>query len=100
MSVDVSKHLDRAKRHLEKNKLEDAAEAYESVLSEMPGHPEALQALGDLYMRLSQTDRAIKYNNMLFDHFFETHEGNKALTVFTRPLMVLHQPPQHLPRHA
>ncbi|HYT07404.1 MAG TPA: tetratricopeptide repeat protein [Rugosimonospora sp.] len=100
MSVDVSKHLDRAKRHLEKNKLEDAAEAYESVLSEMPGHPEALQALGDLYMRLSQTDRAIKYNNMLFDHFFETHEENKALAVFTRALKGIQQPPERLARYA
>src|SRR6266581_3982344 len=100
MSVDVSKHLDRAKRHLEKNKLEDAAEAYESVLSEMPGHPEALQALGDLYMRLSQTDRAIKYNNMLFDHFFETHEENKALAVFTRAPKGIQQPPERLARYA
>jgi hypothetical protein len=45
MGVDVSRQLDRAKRYLEKNKLEEAAEAYESVLSDMPGHSEALQAL-------------------------------------------------------
>src|SRR5579872_6824340 len=100
MSVDVSKHLDRAKRHLEKNKLEDAAEAYESVLNEMPGHSEALQALGDLYTRLSQTDRAIKYYNMLFDRFFEMHEENKALAIYTRALKGIQQPPERMARYA
>ena len=74
MAVDVSKDLDRARRHLEKNKLEDAAEAYESVLSEMPGNSEALQGLGDLYTRLNQSDRALKYYNMLFDRLFEMRE--------------------------
>src|SRR5207237_21519 len=43
MSVDVSKQLDRAARSLERNRLEDAVEAYEAVVSEMPGHSEALQ---------------------------------------------------------
>ena len=100
MSVDVSKHLDRAKRHLEKNKLEDAVEAYESVLSEMPGHAEALQALGDLYTRLSQSDRAITYYNMLFDRFFEMHEENKALAIYTRTLKGIQQPPERLARYA
>src|ERR1700730_13286717 len=100
MAVDVTKHLERAKRHLEKNKLEDAAEAYESVLSEMPGHSEALQALGDLYTRLNQTDRAIKYYNMLFDRFFEMHEENKALAIYTRALKGIQQPPERMARYA
>jgi tetratricopeptide (TPR) repeat protein len=100
MTVDVSKHLDRAKRHLEKNKLEDAAEAYESVLSEMPGHSEALQALGDLYTRLSQPDRAVKYYNMLFDRFFEMHEENKALAIYSRALKGIQQPPERMARYA
>ena len=100
MSIDVSKHLDRAKRHLEKNKLEDAVEAYESVLSEMPGHAEALQALGDLYTRLSQSDRAITYYNMLFDRFFEMREENKALAIYTRTLKGIQQPPERLARYA
>ena len=98
--TDVSKQLDRAKRHLEKNKLEDAAEAYESVLSEMPGHSEALQALGDLYTRLNQGDRAIKYYNMLFDRFFEAHEENKALAIYTRALKGIQQPPERMARYA
>ena len=54
MTVDVSKQLDRAKRFLEKNRIEDAIEAYQSILNESPGHPESLQALGDLYTRQGQ----------------------------------------------
>lgn len=100
MPVDVTKDLDRARRNLERNKLEDAAAAYESVLSEMPGHSEALQALGDLYTRLSQADRAVKYYNMLFDRFFETHEENKALAIYTRALKGIQQPPERLARYA
>jgi tetratricopeptide (TPR) repeat protein len=100
MPVDVSKDLDRARRNLERNKLEDAAAAYESVLNEMPGHSEALQALGDLYTRLSQADRAVKYYNMLFDRFFETREENKALAIYTRALKGIQQPPERLARYA
>jgi len=48
MAVDVSKHLDRAKRFLEKNRVEDAISAYKAVLDEAPQHQEATQALGDL----------------------------------------------------
>jgi diguanylate cyclase (GGDEF)-like protein len=100
MTVDVSKDLDRARRHLEKNRLQDAAEAYESVLSEMPGNAEALQGLGDLYTRLSQADRAVKYYNMLFDRFFEMHEENKALAIYARALKGIQQPPERMARYA
>jgi tetratricopeptide (TPR) repeat protein/GGDEF domain-containing protein len=100
MSADVSKHLDRAARSLERNRLEDAVEAYEAVLSEMPGHSEALQALGDLYTRLSQPDRAVKYYGMLFDRFFEMHEENKALAIYTRALKGIQQPPERMARYA
>jgi hypothetical protein len=32
MAADISKHLDRAKRFLEKNRVEDAIEAYLAVI--------------------------------------------------------------------
>jgi hypothetical protein len=58
MAGDVSKHLERAKRFLEKNRVEDAIEAYLAVLDEAPQHQEATQALGDLYARMDQPDVA------------------------------------------
>ena len=79
MTVDVSKQLDRAKRFLEKNRVEDAIEAYQSILNELPGHPESLQALGDLYTRLGQFDRAAVYYGLLFDRFSDSGEETKAL---------------------
>src|SRR5207237_9223191 len=67
MAADVSKHLDRAKRFLEKNRVEDAIVAYLAVLDESPQHQEATQALGDLYARMDQPDRAAGYYGLLFD---------------------------------
>src|SRR2546425_7867774 len=61
MTPDVTKHLERAKRCLEKNRVEDAIEAYQAVLEAAPTHQEAMQALGDLYARLDQPERAATY---------------------------------------
>jgi hypothetical protein len=36
MAADISKHLDRAKRFLEKNRVEDAIEAYLAVIDLAP----------------------------------------------------------------
>ena len=47
MAADVSKNLERAKKFLEKNRFEDAIEAYLSVLAESPQNVEATQMLGD-----------------------------------------------------
>ena len=52
MAADVSKNLERAKKFLEKNRVEDAIEAYLAILAESPHHQEATQALGDLYTRM------------------------------------------------
>ena len=48
MAADVSKHLERAKRFLEKNRVEDAIDAYLAAVEAAPQHQEATQALGDL----------------------------------------------------
>jgi len=61
MAADISKHLERAKRFLEKNRVEDAIEAYLAVIEAAPQHQEATQALGDLYARMEQPDRAAIY---------------------------------------
>ena len=49
--ADVNKQLERAKKFLEKNRTADAIDAYLAVLEEESAHPEATQALGDLYAR-------------------------------------------------
>src|SRR5438874_9659852 len=102
MAGDISKHLDRAKRFLEKNRVEDAIEAYLAVLEEAPQHQEATQALGDLYARIEQPDRAAVYYGMLFDLLVEPRDEIKALAIYNRFLRLspLQQPPERIARYA
>ncbi len=102
MAADVSKHLDRAKRFLEKNRVEDAIEAYLAVLDEAPQHQEATQALGDLYARMDQQDRAAVYYGLLFDLLVEPRDETKALAIYNRFLRSgnTSQPPERIARYA
>jgi diguanylate cyclase (GGDEF)-like protein len=102
MASDISKHLDRAKRFLEKNRVEDAIEAYLAVIDEAPTHQEATQALGDLYARLEQPDRAAVYYGLLFDLLVEPRDEIKALAIYNRFLRPspLQQPPERIARYA
>jgi diguanylate cyclase (GGDEF)-like protein len=102
MAADVSKHLDRAKRFLEKNRVEDAIEAYLAVLNESPQHQEATQALGDLYSRMDQADRAAVYYGLLFDLLVDPKDETKALAIYNRFLRAGRgqQPPERIARYA
>src|SRR5947207_8065855 len=102
MAADVSKNLDRGKRFLEKNRVEDAIEAYLAVLDESPGHQEATQALGDLYARQDQPERAAVYYGMFFDLLIDPKDESKALAIYNRFLKNLssNQPPERIARYA
>jgi diguanylate cyclase (GGDEF)-like protein len=102
MAADVSKHLERAKRFLEKNRVEDAIEAYLAVIDGAPQHQEATQALGDLYARMEKPDRAAIYYGMLFDLLVEPREETKALAIYNRFLRTapVQQPPERIARYA
>src|SRR5580704_6158942 len=79
MSVDVSKDLDRARRSIEKNKLDDAAEAYESVLSEMPGNSEALQL-----QKQNRPEEAIEQYSFASELFLARGNQEAALDTLER----------------
>jgi len=102
MAVDVNKHLDRAKRFLEKNRVEDAIAAYLAVLEEVPQHQEATQALGDLYSRTEQPDLAAVHYGLLFDMLVDPRDENKALAIYNRFLRsgTVQQPPERIARYA
>src|SRR5215475_5580898 len=102
MAADVSKHLERAKRFLEKNRLEDAIEAYLAALDESPQHQEATQALGDLYTRAEKPDRAAVYYGSLFDMLVDPRDETKALALYNRFLRssMVPQPPERIARYA
>ncbi len=67
MSVDIVKQLEKAKRFVEKSRIDEAIEAYQSVLSAVPNHLESMQSLGDLFTMQNRPDRAAVYYGMLFD---------------------------------
>ena len=101
MAADVNKHLDRAKRFLEKNRVAEAIAAYLSVLEEAPQHQEATQALGDLYSRSEQPDRAAIYYGLLFDMLVDPRDENKAVAIYNRFLRSsAAQPPERIARYA
>jgi diguanylate cyclase (GGDEF)-like protein len=102
MAGDVNKHLDRAKRFLEKNRVEDAIAAYLAVLEEVPQHQEATQALGDLYSRTEQPDLAAVHYGLLFDMLIDPRDENKALAIYNRFLRSgsVQQPPERIARYA
>src|SRR5713101_1000590 len=100
MTVDVAKQLDRAKRYLEKNKLQDAVEAYQAVLEAWPAQQEAMQALGDLHARLNEPERAALYYGLLFDRLTDLGEEPKATALYAHFLRHVQQPPARMARYA
>ena len=100
MAPDISKHLERARRSLEKNKLREAVAEYQAALTEAPGHQEALQALADIHTRLNEPAVAAQYYGVQFDRLLETGDHTKASAVFTRFLRPFPQPPDRLMRYA
>src|ERR1700689_1301376 len=99
MAQDINKHLERARRSLEKNKLREAVTEYQAVVEEAPGHQEALQALADIHTRLNEPALAAQYYGAQFDRLLETGDGAKASAIFTRFLRSFPQPPDRLMRY-
>src|ERR1700741_1214545 len=102
MAADVSKHLERAKKYLEKNRFEDAIEAYLAALQESPQSVEAAQMLGDLYTRLEHPDRAAVYYGHVFELLVDPRDESKAMAIYNRFLRnsLAPQPPERIARYA
>ena len=100
MAGEVNKHLEKAKKSLERNKLVEAAEAYQSALNEAPSNQEALQGLGDIFTRLGRPDRAATHYGVLFDRLCDSRDDHKAMVLYTRALKGTQQPPERMARYA
>jgi diguanylate cyclase (GGDEF)-like protein len=99
MAPDINKHLERARKSLEKNKLREAVTEYEAVLNELPAHNEALQALADIHIRLNEPDQAALYYGIQFDRHVEASDAAKASAIFARFLRQFPQPADRLMRY-
>src|SRR5215475_100024 len=102
MPPDINKHLERAKKLLEKNRFEDAIEAYLTVMAEAPQNVEATQMLGDLYTRMDLAERAAVYYGHLFELLVDPKDESIALAIYNRFLKnsVTAQPPERIARYA
>jgi len=100
MASDIQKHLERARRSLEKNKLREAVGEYEAVLEEAPTHSEAVQGLADVHTRLNEPERAAEYYGIQFDRLLDVGDAAKASAVFSRFLRPYPQPADRLMRYA
>ncbi|HLV95046.1 MAG TPA: diguanylate cyclase [Candidatus Acidoferrales bacterium] len=100
MASEITKHLERARRSLEKNKLREALAEYQAVLAEMPANQEAIQALPDLYTRLGDPSKAAHYYGIQFDKLLDSADTARATAIFTRFLRQFPQPPDRLMRYA
>jgi diguanylate cyclase (GGDEF)-like protein len=100
MAQDIAKHLERARRNLEKNKLREAVAEYQAIFDESPSNQEAIQALADLYLRLSDPVSAAYFYGLQFDRLLETGDAAKASAIYARFLRGVEQPPERLLRYA
>src|SRR5712692_1046501 len=100
MALDLAKNLTRAKRSLEKNRIDDAIEAYREILEVYPNHQESMQGLGDLYTRKSDPENSARYYGLLFDRLVENKDPVKAAAIFSRFLKSSTQPPERVMRYA
>ena len=100
MSVDIIKQLDKAKRFVEKGRIDEAIEAYQTALTAVPNHLESMQSLGDLFTKQGRPDRAAFYYGMLFDRLTAPREEPKAVALYVRFLKSQQQPPERVSRFA
>ena len=100
MPPDISRHLERARRNLEKNKLREAAAEYQAVVELVPSNWEALQALADIHSRLEEPELAAQYYALQFDRLLDQGDAVRATAIFTRFLRNYQQPPERMMRYA
>ncbi|HWQ03263.1 MAG TPA: tetratricopeptide repeat protein, partial [Candidatus Nitrosotenuis sp.] len=100
MSIDATKHLERGRKYLEKNKLQDAITEYKTVLEAYPSNQESIQALADIYARMNDPVQAAHYYGMIFDRLAEGGDTARASALYTRFLKPVEQPPERLMRFA
>ena len=99
MTQDIAKHLDRARKHLERNRLQEAIAEYHAALEISPGHPEAIQMLADLHVRTGDLVQAARWFGLQFDKLVESGDTARASAIFTRHLKVYPQPASRLARY-
>lgn len=88
----IAKLKDRARKHEQKEDWKAAIEAYQQVLEAEQGQDELelelglFNRIGDLYLRLGQTDDAIAYYEQAADKYAEAGFFNNAIALCNKAL--------------
>lgn len=82
--ADVSKHLDKAEKYLQKGKPEAALEEYFAALEKDPHNESVRQQTADLCLTLSMQSDAVRLLNELYEHAVATGDSAKAIVLYKK----------------
>jgi tetratricopeptide (TPR) repeat protein len=88
VSIDREAALKKAEKLLRQGKLKGAIEEYVRLIDDQPGDVSAINALGDLYIRAGDTDRAVAQFTRAADQLFADSVWPKAQAIYKKALKV------------
>ncbi|MBI4265952.1 MAG: tetratricopeptide repeat protein [Acidobacteria bacterium] len=88
MAIDREATLKKAEKLLRQGKLDGAIEEYVRLVDDQPRDWNAINALGDLYVRAGDIDRAAAQFVRVADHLFEEGFLPKAAALYKKALKV------------
>ena len=86
MPIDREETLKKAEKFLRQGRLDQAIAEYERVVEDQPRDWTTANALGDLYLRGNQTDRAVGLYQKIADHLFTEGFYPKAAALYRKIL--------------
>ena len=88
MALDREAALKKAEKLLRQGKLDSAIEEYVRLIDDQPRDWNSINALGDLYVRAGNTDRAVARFACVADHLFDEGFLPKASALYKKVLKV------------
>jgi tetratricopeptide (TPR) repeat protein len=86
--IDREAALKKAEKLLRQGKLKGAIEEYVRLIDDQPGDVSAINALGDLYIRAGDTDRAVAQFTRAADQLFADGVLPKAQAIYKKAVKV------------
>ena len=86
MAIDRAETLKKAEKLLRQGKLDLAIAEYQRLVEEQPRDWNTRNALGDLYIRASQPDKAVAQYTMIADHLYTEGFFSKAAAIYKKVL--------------
>ena len=88
MPIDRNATLKQAEKLLRQGKLDGAIAEYVQLVADQPADWNSINALGDLYLRAGDTDRAVAQFTQVADHLFVEGFLPKAAALYKKALKI------------